>query len=129
MKKDNKNDELKEIENTLKEENLIDEDDFLEFTDKGDYWEKFLIFNNQIRGYYYYTNKAIIFIGGALGSTKWIIRYSDIKNISKAKIALFMPTGIKLVVFDKEKNKTKKYKMSVLKRDKWLEYIKGKMNR
>ena len=39
-----------------------------------------------------------------------------------------MPTGIKLEVFDEEKGKLKKYKMSVLKRDKWVEYIKNKAN-
>lgn len=120
--------DLLEIENNFKEAEMIDKDDTLEVTDKGDYWEKFIFFHNQIRGYYYYTKKKLIFIGGALGSTQFIIPYEIIKNISKCNVAIFMPTGIKLEVFDEQKGKLKKYKMSVLKRDKWIEYIKNKTN-
>ena len=127
MKEISKN-ELLEIEKTFKESNVIDKDDKLEIIDKGDYWEKFLCFYSQVRGYYYYTSKKLIFIGGALASTKWIAPYENIKSIKKCNVALFMPTGIKLEVFDEEKGKLKKYKMSVLKRDKWVEYIKNKAN-
>lgn len=121
--------EINEIETALKEQNLIDKDDFLEATFKGDYWEKFLIFNSQVRGYYYFTKKSIVFIGGALGSTKWVIPYESIKELKKCTIALFMPTGIKIEYYDETKSKLKKYKMSILKRDKWFEFIKDKLKK
>lgn len=121
--------EINEIETALKEQDLIDKDDFLETTFKGDYWEKFLIFNSQVRGYYYFTKKSIVFIGGALGSTKWVVPYESIKELKKCTIALFMPTGIKIEYYDETKNKLKKYKMSILKRDKWFEFIKDKLKK
>jgi hypothetical protein len=121
--------ELLDIETNLKEGSLIDKDDSLEVTFKGDYWEKFLIFNNQIRGYYYFTKKKIVFIGGALGSTTWAVPYESIKELKKCKIALFMPTGIKIEFYDETKNRLKKYKMSILKRDKWFEYINAKLKK
>ncbi len=42
-------------------------------------------------------------------------------------MSLFIPTGIKLTVFD-EKNKNKNYKLSLLKRDKWIKYIEEQKN-
>lgn len=119
--------QTEDIENSLIEGKLIPKNDSLEIAEKGDYWEKFLIFNSQIRGYYYFTNKCIVFIGGSLASTKWSIPYESIKSIKKCKIGLFMPTGIKIEFFDTDKNKLKTYKMSVLKRNQWIEYLEKKI--
>ena len=115
--------EMKEIEKNLKERKLIDNDDKLITTQKGDYWEKLLFFNIQTRGFYYFTKKAIVFIGGAMGSTQFTVSYKNIQEIKKCNVAFFIPTGIKITVFNEKKNKNKKYKLSLLKRDKWINFI------
>lgn len=112
-----------EIEKNLKEGKLIDEDDSIIEVEKGDYWEKFIFFNMQTRGYYYFTKKSIIFIGGALGNTQFVVNYKNIKEIKKCNVAFFIPTAIKITVYDEKKNKNKKYKLSLLKRDKWINFI------
>lgn len=112
-----------EIEKNLKEGKLIDEDDSIIEVEKGDYWEKFIFFNMQTRGYYYFTKKSIIFIGGSLGNTQFVVNYKNIKEIKKCNVAFFIPTAIKLTVYDEKKNKNKKYKLSLLKRDKWINFI------
>ena len=120
---------IKETEQNLKTGLLIGLDEKIEVIDKGDYWEKFIIFNNQVRGYYYYTTKHIVFIGGAFGSTMWSVPYESIKSIKRSNVSLFIPTGIKIEFFDEKKNRLKKYKMSVLKREKWIKFIEDKMNK
>ena len=117
---------INEIEKNLKKNKLIDEDDSVETIEKGDYWEKFLFFNMQTRGFYYFTKKAIVFIGGTLGNTQFVTYYKNIKEINKCNVALFIPTGIKITVFNEKKKKYKKYKLSLLKRDKWIEFIEQK---
>lgn len=124
-----KKEDILEIEKSLKDASLIEKSDTLEMFQKGDYWERILFINSQIRGYYYFTKKSIVFIGGALGSTKWVVPYESIKELKKCKIALFMPTGIKIEYYDETKSKLKKYKMSILKRDKWFEFIKDKLKK
>lgn len=114
---------IEEIENNLKEGKLIDEDDSVLVVEKGDYWEKFLFIRMQTRGFYYFTKKSIVFIGGALGSTQFVVNYKNIKEIKKCNVALFIPTAIKITVFNEKKNKNKKYKLSLLKRDKWINFI------
>jgi len=121
------NEEFIEIEKTLKKIPLIDSTDYLELVEKGDYWEKFLFINSQVRGYYYFTSKAICFIGGFAGSTKWSIKYECIKSIKKCNVGLFLPYGIKIEAYDENKNKLVKYKLSLLKRNKWIEYIENKI--
>ena len=118
---------LKECEQYLKEGNLLEDNDKLLIVEKGDYWEKILFFNMQSRGYFYFTKKCIIFIGD-LGATKFKAPYKSIKDIKKCNVGLFIPTGIKLTVFDEKKNKNKTYKMSLLKRDKWIKYIEEQKN-
>ena len=115
------------IENSLREANLMENDDFLITTIGGDYWQKFLIFPNQVRGYYYFTNKRIIFIGGFAGSTKWFVPYKNIKSVEKCFAGPFIPCGIKIEFFDETKNTEKKYKMSVLKRGEWINFIKERI--
>ena len=117
---------IEEIEKNLKEGKLIDDDDSVEIVEKGDYWEKFIFFNMQTRGFYYFTKKAIVFIGGALGNTQFVVKYENIKEIKKSNVSLFIPTAITITAFNKKKNKNKKYKLSLLKRDRWIEFIKQK---
>ena len=62
-------------------------------------------------------------MGGALSSTLFNIRYKDIKEIKKCNVSLFIPSGIKITVFDEKKNKDKTYKLSILKRDMWIKFI------
>ena len=124
MSNKNKEEELKEIEETLKEGKLIDNDESVIKVEKGDYWEKFLIFNSQVRGYYYFTQKRIIFFGGLAGSTQWNVKYKDIVDLKKCNVGLFIPTGIKLTYFNEKKNKNKSYKLSLLKRENWINFIK-----
>lgn len=117
-----------EIENTLKEGNFINKNDSLELTEKGDYWEKFLLFRQQVRGYYYFTKEKIVFLGGLASSTQLSISYKDIKNIKKCQVGLFVPCGILITAFNEKKNKDVKYKLSLLKRDKWIKYIEKKVS-
>jgi len=117
---------IEEIEKNLKDNKLMDKDDSVIIVEKGDYWEKVLFFNMQTRGFYYFTNKAIVFIGGALGNTQFKVKYKNIKEIKKCNVAFFIPTAIKLTVFNEKKNKNKKYKLSLLKRDKWINFIEQK---
>lgn len=115
--------EIMEIENSLREAKLMEIDDSLIITEKGDYWEKFFILRNQVRGYYYFTNKRIIFIGGFAGTTQWFIPYKNINGLKKCSVGLFIPCGINVIFFDEVNNKEKVYKMSVLKREKWINFI------
>lgn len=113
-----------EIEDSLKKRVLMDNNDSLIATEKGDCWERFLFINLQTRGYYYFTKKSLIFIGG-LGGTEWAIPYKNIQDIKKYFICFFIPTGIKINAYNK-KNKLKKYRLSLLKRNKWIDFIEQK---
>lgn len=113
-----------EIEDSLKKRVLMDNNDSLIATEKGDCWERFLFINLQTRGYYYFTKKSLIFIGG-LGGTEWAIPYKNIQDIKKYFICFFIPTGIKISAYNK-KNKLKKYRLSLLKRNKWIDFIEQK---
>ena len=50
---------LKEIEDSLRKRELIDDNDSLLFTEIGDCWERFLFINLQTRGYYYFTKNYL----------------------------------------------------------------------
>lgn len=119
--------EIKEMNNNLIEASLMDKDDSVEIMEKGDYWEKFLIFNSQVRGVYYFTKKSIIFIGGLAGTTNFSIPYKSIKELKKCNVVLFIPCGVKVIFHDDKKGKDKKYTFSLLKRDKWIKFIEDKM--
>lgn len=118
------NTQIYEIEKNLKENNTISNDDHLIVAEKGDYWSKFLIFNMQERGCYYFTNEKIIFAGG-LGGAYIILNipYKNIRNIKKCNVGLFIPCGILLTVYDENKQKEVKYRLSLLKRDNWIRFI------
>lgn len=124
-----KKEDILEIEKSLKDASLIEKSDTLEMFQKGDYWEKILFINSQVRGYYYFTKKSIVFIGGALSSTQVYIPYENVKSIKKYNVAFFMPTGIKIEAFDEKKGCIVKHKMSVLKRNDLIKYMEEKMRK
>lgn len=112
-----------EIEQNLIENELMRQGDHIVHSEKGDYWEKLLCFYSQVRGCYYCTKEALVFVGGFAGTTSWSVRYSDIKKYEKCTVGPFIPTGIRITFYDEKKGKDRKYKMSVLGRAKWLEFF------
>lgn len=102
-------------------EYLSDGETIVEYT-KGDFWDSGFF---QVRGNYFFTEKAMIFVGGALGSTNWSIPYEKITEIKKCNvggIVPIIPTGVK-VFYTNEKGKSVKKVCSLLKRDEWIELL------
>jgi len=109
-------------ENNLKELNLLEAGEVIEEYVKGDYWE---FLGGQTRGQYLFTSQKVIFISG-YGFKQVVIKYSDIKEIKKCMIGPFIPTGIKLTVFNEEKGKNVKHKFSLMKRNDWMNLLASK---
>ncbi len=107
-----------EWEKTLKELNLMNEEDCIEEHTAGDYWH----FGTQTRGNYFFTKEKFIFVSG-FGVNNFSMKYTDIKEIKKSMVSLFMPTGITVTADNPEDGKTVKYKCSVMKRQKWIELL------
>lgn len=107
----------KEWEELLMERELMNEGDSIVEYVKGDYYSF-----GQNRGRYFFTNESLIFISG-LGGTVAVLPYRNIKEIKKCLVGPFIPTGVKVTVFDEEKGKNKKHKLSLLGRKKWMEYL------
>lgn len=110
---------VKEMEANLREAELMDADDNVEEYIQGDLWS----FTGQTRGWFYFTHKRMIFAGGLLGVENFSIAYTDIKEVKKCMISLFIPTGILISAEDPKTGKVKKYKCSVMKRDNWIEFL------
>ncbi len=108
-------------ENTLRELELITESETISDHTAGDYWW----FNSQTRGNLFFMEDRMIFVSG-WGVEKITIPYKNIRGMKKCFVGLFIPTGIKLTVYDDEKLKDKTYKFSVLKRKNWMEYLSNK---
>jgi len=119
--------EYNDIMNSLVEAKLIDNNDKLIVTENGDYWEKFLFFRSQVRGYYYFTEKRIVFIGGFASTTQLSIQYKDIKKIEKCSVGPFLPFGVMIYVYDENKNKIIKYKLSLQNRNRWITFIENRI--
>jgi len=113
---------MKDIENNLKIAGLMDNDDSLIATERGGYWKKTILINSKVKGYYYFTEKAIIFIGGFASSTQWSIKFKDIKKIQKN--SLFGA----IIETEDENNKIIKHKISMLKRNYWVDFIQSNIN-
>lgn len=122
-----KQEELKELEKSLKERKIIEHSDSIEAVEKGDYWERIFFFNTQTRGIYCFTKKAIVFMGGVMGVAQFAIPYKDIKVIKKCNVGLLVPCGILIVAPDEKKRRDKKYKLSLLKRKTWIKLIEEKI--
>lgn len=109
-----------EWEKVLREGDLMKEGDSIVESVKGDYY-----YLGQNRGTYFFTNKAVIFVSG-FGGTSAVLPYKNIKEIKKCFVGPFIPTGIKVTVFDEEKGKEKKHKLSLLSRQQWMDYLSNK---
>lgn len=107
-----------EWEKTLRELELMDENDCIENHTAGDYWT----FASQKRGNYFFTKEKFIFVSG-FGLESFSIKYTDIKDIKTCMINFFIPTGMLVTADNQENGKTKKYKCSVLKRKQWISYL------
>ena len=112
---------------SLKEISLIGSDEVLEAAERGDYYERMLCFYNQVRGAYYFSNKSVSFMGGFAGTVNWTVKYPDIKRIKKCPVGLFLPFGIKVYYYDENKGKDRSYKMSVLNRQTWINFLEDKI--
>ncbi|MDE5777178.1 MAG: hypothetical protein K2I10_01505 [Lachnospiraceae bacterium] len=109
-----------EWEKVLREGDLMKEGDSIVESVKGDYY-----YLGQNRGTYFFTNEAVIFVSG-FGGTSAVLPYKNIKEIKKCFVGPFIPTGIKVTVFDEEKGKEKKHKLSLLSRQQWMDYLSNK---
>lgn len=94
---------------------------------KGDYWHGGLglAFQSQTHGIYFFTNKRILFKPtGLFTGTEMLftLDYKEIESIKTCQVGIFIPTGILITMKDK-----KKYKLSLLKRNTWVEFIKSHM--
>lgn len=77
--------------------------------------------SRQVSGKFYFTNQRVAFRtwGPFKKQCAYDIEYSDIDTIDTYTINLFIRTGIKITTYDGDV-----YKLSVLKRDKYIELIK-----
>ena len=104
----------------LRELELLGEGESFEEHTLGDYWR----LNSQTRGNFFFAQDKMIFISG-WGIERIVISYNNIKAMKKCLVGPFLPTGIKVTALD-ESGKEKKYKFSVMKRNKWIEYLSAK---
>ena len=114
---------IADIEAGLRTLELISDGEHVTEAVKGDYWEKLLCFYSQVRGEYYFTADKIMFAGGFAGSTNWAVKFKDIKKIEKCSVGLFMPFGVRMHFYDEKKDKVRSYKLSLLKRETWIDYL------
>lgn len=83
------------------------------------------MFMSQTKGNCFFTKDKFIFVS-SFGLDNFAINYKDIKEIGKCRVGI-MPIGLYVVAEDKEKEKLKKYKISVMKRDHWLALLSEKI--
>lgn len=76
--------------------------------------------SRQVNGKFYFTNQRVAFRtwGPFKKQCAYDIEYSDIDTVQPYTINLFIRTGIKITTFEGDV-----YKISVLKRDKFMELI------
>lgn len=110
-----------EWEKTLRDLNLMEDNDSIVEHTAGDYWR----LTSQTRGNYFFTKEKLIFVSG-FGLDNFSINYSDIKEIKSCMVNFFIPTGMLVTADNQEKGKTKKYRCSVMKRKKWIAYLNEK---
>lgn len=110
--------QIKEIENSFREEGTMEADEHIEHIEKGDIYPDIL---SNYTGYYYFTNKQVIFATG-LGVYSMRAGYSDITGIKKSVVGPLLPFGVTITV-KTENGKSRSYKFSLLNRAKWLDYL------
>lgn len=88
----------------------------------GDCWKMpNLSINRQVSGKYYFTDKRITFLASGLIGTEsvsWEIKIEDIATAKTCLTPPFFPFGILIQMKNGDK-----YKLSILKRKKYLEWI------
>ncbi len=120
-----KPDAVAKWETTMREAELIGDDDHIIEHTKGDLWEML----SQSRGNFFFTNEKFVFVGGLLGADSFAVRYSDIKELKLVNVGgliPIIPTGIMVICQNPENGKTMKKKCSVMKRKEWIEYLREK---
>ena len=112
-----------ELEKSFKEANRMAADDVIVENTLGDYYE----FMSQVRGNYYFTQERVIF-ESSWGIEKVNVKYSDIREIRKSFVGPFLPFGVTITAVNQGNNndKTKKYKLSLMKRKYWMELLSNK---
>lgn len=70
------------------------------------------------------TKEKLIYMT-SFGISQFAIDYSDIRGVKKS-FAGFLPMAITISAYDKKTDKTKKYKLWVTRRSKWLKKIADK---
>ncbi len=92
---------------------------------KGDLWVGWSFASKQNRGRYTFTDQRVIFTPTqllAMGSDIEF-NYSDVESLEKCSIGPFLPFGVKVITKQGEK-----YKLSLMKRDKWIKIINDRMS-
>ncbi len=107
-------------EETLRELELLTDGETIEDHTAGDLWS----WTGQTRGNYFFTKDKLIFVSG-FGFENLVIKYNDIKAIKKCFVGPLIPTGIKVTALN-EKGKEKKHKLSVMKRNNWIQLLETK---
>lgn len=104
----------------LLELGLLGPQEIIEEHTNGDYW----FYTSQARGNFFFTQEKIIFVSG-WGFEQIAIPYRNIRSVKKCTVGLFFPTGIKVTALN-EIGKLQVYKLSVLNRKYWIEYLTAK---
>lgn len=120
----------KQIENWKKgltDLKLMEEnDEVLDFVQANWYEKTLKVMGTWQKGNLVFTEKRVIFTTAFAGS-KFSLEYKDIKDLKKCSVS-FLPLGLIITAYDKEKDKTIQYKCSLTKRNNWLEFIANKAN-
>lgn len=94
----------------------------------GDCWKMpKLSINKQVSGKYYFTDQRIAFLASGLigtDSVSWEIELSDIETTKKCLTPPFFPFGILITMKNGDK-----YKLSILKRNKYFDLINEQINK
>lgn len=107
----------------------LNENEKVELEVSGDYWQKVVLFVEQQKsGKFLFTNERILFYWGKPEKVTPLISipYSEIGKVEKVSVGpafiKFIPTGINITT-----RNGVVYKLSVLKRDKYIDFINEKL--
>ena len=93
----------------------------------GDCWKMPKVsINRQVSGRYYFTDKRIAFLASGLIGTEsvsWEIEIKDIDTVKTCTTPPFFPFGILITMKNGDK-----YKLSILKRNKYYEWISSQIS-
>lgn len=110
-----------EWQNALRKMKLMDETDTIE---KEVMARWFMLSIPQRKGICFFTNKRFVFVS-SFGTYSFSVAYKDIKYIGKCKAGIF-PIGMYVVAKSEKKARIEKYRVLVIRRDKWLRLLSEK---